>query len=261
MFYRKLQQEDAPCLEAIQAAPALVSSFPLGRLPHIAVSVACGLARLLELLLSLGLAIAFVETVGVGGTGVGWLVFGLMVAGGPTLLHLERAYALHVLLELGRHRGRIVLCWCVPFLAALAILTHSEPAALDSTALVQWFLLSTAVSIVFRSAYGRLCRSWHKNGQLARRAALIGGGPAAEEVITGLRSHLENDIAIVGIVDDRDDARSPRSVAGCTKLGTVQSVRCRSSTYSTSRSPDGAPSSRRSRIESSPHSPSFFSRR
>ena len=147
-----------------------------------------------------------------------------MVAGGPGLLHLERAYALHALLEPGRHRRRIVLCWCVPFLAALAILTHSEPTAIDSTALVQWLLLATAVSIVFRSAYGRLCRSWHRNGQLARRAALIGGGLAAEEVITGLRSHLENDIAIVGIFDDRDDARSPRSVAGCTKLGTVQTL-------------------------------------
>ena len=131
MFYRRLQQDDAPCLEAVEAATALVSPSPPGRLPHIAVSVACGLARLLELLLSLGLGIAFVATVGVGETGVGWLVFGLMVAGGPALLHLERAYALHVLLELGRHRGRIVLCWCVPFLAALAILTHSEPAAIE----------------------------------------------------------------------------------------------------------------------------------
>ena len=108
--------------------------LPPGRQPHIAASVACGVARLLEPSLSLGLGIAFAATVGHGRSRAGWLVFGLMVAGGPGLLHLERAYALHALLEPGRHRRRIVLCWCVPFLAALAILTHSEPTAIDSTA-------------------------------------------------------------------------------------------------------------------------------
>ena len=224
MFYRRLQQQEALWPETDEAACALASPLPLARLPHVAVGIACGVAKLLELLLSLGLGIAFVATAAGVESTPAWLVVGLMVAGGPVLLHFERAYALHALLDPGHHLGRIVLCWLVPFLASLAILTHSGSAAIGSTALVQWLLLAATASIVFRSAYGRLCRRWHKNGQLARRAALIGGGPAAEEVLAGLKSHLETEIAVVGIFDDRDDARSPPSVAGCTKLGTVETL-------------------------------------
>jgi FlaA1/EpsC-like NDP-sugar epimerase len=112
----------------------------------------------------------------------------------------------------------------VPFCAAAAILLHSSPPPIGLPALVGWYLLVLIASIAFRFAYGGLCRIWNRKGQLSRRAALVGGGAAAEELIAGLMGQPGEDIAIVGIFDDRDDARSPPSVAGCMKLGTVETL-------------------------------------
>ncbi|HKQ95837.1 MAG TPA: undecaprenyl-phosphate glucose phosphotransferase [Aestuariivirgaceae bacterium] len=172
--------------------------------------------------LTLGLAVA--ASVGLREDAGSWILFGLMVAGGPALLHICDGYPMHGLLYPRRHLRRIVLSWSVPFCAAAAIVLNSSSPAIGLFALLGWYLLVLFASIAFRFAYGGLCRVWNRKGQLSRRAALVGGGAAAEELIAGLRGDLREDIAIVGIFDDRDDARSPPSVAGCMKLGTVETL-------------------------------------
>lgn len=59
---------------------------------------------------------------------------------------------------------------------------------------------------------------------MERRAVIIGGGPAAEQFIVNLEAQPDNDIRICGIFDDRNDRRSPASVAGYPKLGDIQEL-------------------------------------
>jgi Undecaprenyl-phosphate glucose phosphotransferase len=58
-------------------------------------------------------------------------------------------------------------------------------------------------------------------GLTERRAVVVGGGANAEALIRALDARPDGDVRIVGIFDDRDDARSPPVVAGRRKLGTV----------------------------------------
>jgi Undecaprenyl-phosphate glucose phosphotransferase len=62
------------------------------------------------------------------------------------------------------------------------------------------------------------------SGLTERRAVIIGGGDEAARLIRGLAENMDRDIAICGIFDDRDDARSPPVVIGVPKLGTIQEL-------------------------------------
>lgn len=62
--------------------------------------------------------------------------------------------------------------------------------------------------------------TWAREAGLTdRRAVLAGGGPAAAALMRELAGRKDNDIRIVGIFDDRDDARSPPQILGVPKLG------------------------------------------
>jgi Undecaprenyl-phosphate glucose phosphotransferase len=56
---------------------------------------------------------------------------------------------------------------------------------------------------------------------MERRALIVGGGKAAEQLIRSVEKQPYNDIRICGIFDDRDERRSPPLVAGYPKLGNI----------------------------------------
>jgi Undecaprenyl-phosphate glucose phosphotransferase len=61
-------------------------------------------------------------------------------------------------------------------------------------------------------------------GRFDRRTAIVGGGAAAEAMIKALEAQPESGIRIVGLFDDRDEARSPDVVAGHPKIGTIDDL-------------------------------------
>ncbi|MFC6047818.1 undecaprenyl-phosphate glucose phosphotransferase, partial [Methylobacterium hispanicum] len=63
-----------------------------------------------------------------------------------------------------------------------------------------------------------------RKGRFDRLTAIVGGGPAAEELIAALETQKESGIRVVGVFDDRGDARSGDVVAGYPKLGTVSDL-------------------------------------
>jgi Undecaprenyl-phosphate glucose phosphotransferase len=75
-----------------------------------------------------------------------------------------------------------------------------------------------------RLIVARLIRRWARNGRMERRAVIVGGGKAAENLIRAIEQQPYNDIRICGIFDDRDDKRSPPIVAGYPKLGTISEL-------------------------------------
>ncbi|MCC6983626.1 MAG: undecaprenyl-phosphate glucose phosphotransferase [Bauldia sp.] len=84
-----------------------------------------------------------------------------------------------------------------------------------------WLFSGIAYFSVSRAGIAGLLKSWQRAGMLERRAVIVGGGSRAETLIDALRAEPGNDVRICGIFDDRRDDRSPGSVAGIPKLGTV----------------------------------------
>ena len=72
--------------------------------------------------------------------------------------------------------------------------------------------LSSAITTL---ATRRLTRA----GRLQKRAVILGGGAMAESLITALEETGGNELAILGIFDDRNDDRSPENQQGFPKLG------------------------------------------
>lgn len=87
-----------------------------------------------------------------------------------------------------------------------------------------WLVSGFASMVILRLVMSRLIRRWARNGTMERRAVIVGGGRAAEELIRSVERQPVNDIRICGIFDDRDDLRSPPIVAGYPKLGTVEEL-------------------------------------
>lgn len=106
---------------------------------------------------------------------------------------------------------------------ALGVALKFEPAVIWPF-LLAW--LAAALTLLLAARIGlaitvdRLIRS----GRLTRRTVLVGGGGAADELLQQLADLPPADLQILGIFDDRADARSPPVVGGFRKLGTVDDL-------------------------------------
>jgi Undecaprenyl-phosphate glucose phosphotransferase len=83
--------------------------------------------------------------------------------------------------------------------------------------LLAWYFLALALCAITRVTLASLIERWTEEGRLARRAVVVGGGDV------GLLHRLERtsfgSIQILGIFDDRDRGRSPKTVADYPRLG------------------------------------------
>lgn len=87
-----------------------------------------------------------------------------------------------------------------------------------------WFVTGLAYFALGRTIVRSFIMRWTTDGRLHRRAVIVGGGEAAEQLITALNAQAESDIRICGIFDDRTDGRSPEMVAGYQRLGTISQL-------------------------------------
>ncbi|MDX5592606.1 undecaprenyl-phosphate glucose phosphotransferase [Pseudovibrio sp. SPO723] len=120
---------------------------------------------------------------------------------------------------------RAAVSWALVFAGLFALALLVVPAdKIPVDLLSKWFVIGLAGLIAGRVVLRLLVGRWMREGRLNRRAVLIGGGNAAAELIAELERHAHNDIDICGIFDDRNNDRSPPSVAGYPKLGTVSDL-------------------------------------
>ncbi|MEP1442537.1 MAG: undecaprenyl-phosphate glucose phosphotransferase [Hyphomicrobiales bacterium] len=138
------------------------------------------------------------------------------------LVHALHLDTLRVIRDLPQQLMRIVATWMVCF--STVILSSQmlpELNLFDTRWVTPWFIMGFALVFSFRFFAGFVVKKWTEAGLLERRAIIVGGGEEAEQVILGLERQQNNDIRICGIFDDRTDDRSPDTVAGYPKLGTV----------------------------------------
>jgi Undecaprenyl-phosphate glucose phosphotransferase len=146
-----------------------------------------------------GLSAVFVTA----GQGLGLYAFAALRAPGAVAARLLLAFAL-ILASAG---------------ATLSALSDNPP--FSPAGFAGWFGLGAALLAVERLFLASLTRALLRNGKLTRRVVLVGGGPLADAVIGALGAQTDGELTILGIFDDRDDERSPGSVAGYPKLGAV----------------------------------------
>jgi Undecaprenyl-phosphate glucose phosphotransferase len=145
----------------------------------------------------------------------GPLVVSLMVGvtGGYSLPALHRPFR-----EVARGMGALTLI--LAMFAVLAFFTKTGE-TFSRLWFGVWYLSGIVYFTVSRFVLASALRNWQRAGKLERRAVIVGGGAAAQGLIDALLTEPGNDIRICGIFDDRRDDRSPGSVAGIPKLGTV----------------------------------------
>ena len=154
-----------------------------------------------------------------------WLVIAAGSLAAVTFMEFSDCYQIAALMRPFATFSRILLVWAATF-ALMALTGFMLKVSADFSRLMfgMWFLAGFVAIFALRLVMARLIRRWARNGRMERRAVIVGGGKAAEDLIRAVEQQPYNDIRICGIFDDRDDKRSPPLVAGYPKLGTVSEL-------------------------------------
>jgi Undecaprenyl-phosphate glucose phosphotransferase len=92
----------------------------------------------------------------------------------------------------------------------------------------QWMYLWMMVLPVYfgltRSAVSLWAGNRAATGRFRQRIAIVGGGKAAEDALNLLETSRNIDVEIVGLFDDREDARSPQSIRKHHKIGKIDEL-------------------------------------
>ncbi|SDB17964.1 undecaprenyl-phosphate glucose phosphotransferase [Bauldia litoralis] len=143
-------------------------------------------------------------------------VSAMQVAGGYTIPAMRRV---------GFQTGRLLATWMLVFGVMTAVVFLAKLGEEFSRVwFTAWFVIGLCALIAFRVALASFVNRWASEGLLERRAVIVGGGERAEALINAMEAQGEGDIRICGIFDDRSDDRSPQSVAGYRKLGTISEL-------------------------------------
>src|SRR3984957_10296693 len=120
---------------------------------------------------------------------------------------------------------RLASAWSVVFLIAISMSFFAKAGDEFSRVwLGSFYVLGLATLIAFRRALFLLVRHWTKQGRLDRRTVVVGADARGESLINAILAQRDNDVRIVGLFDDRGDDRSPTTVAGRQKLGSVDDL-------------------------------------
>jgi len=193
----------------------------------VSVPVLTGLLRLTDILLISGTAIAAAYT---SPEAAGLGLVNLFVTGAAILFALAFFQAADVYqVSVMRHGlsqiGRVAAGWTLVFtMFAVLRSTTGIGAGVSDAWIGAWYALSLTGLCLSRFVVYRLVRHWMNSGRLERRAIIVGGGTAAQELIHDLEAQSDNDIRICGIFDDRSNDRSPPVVAGYPKLGNISAL-------------------------------------
>jgi Undecaprenyl-phosphate glucose phosphotransferase len=120
---------------------------------------------------------------------------------------------------------RLGFAWSMVFLLAMAIAFFAKLEGMFSRVwLAATYMLGFLALTGIRLVLAGVVRHWTREGRLDRRAVVVGGGEAGETLIEAIKAQKDTDVHVVGVFDDRGDERSPNTLAGRKKLGTVDDL-------------------------------------
>ena len=138
------------------------------------------------------------------------------------LFNAARTHRITAYRTLFTQLSRVLVGWTlVMVVLAVGIFFFKAGDLFSRVWLASWFGGGAVLLVAYRLALRALVQHWTQEGRLRRRTVIVGGGKDAETLIEQIRSSASNDIALLGLFDDRIDERSPETVAGYPKLGKV----------------------------------------
>ncbi|AWI88671.1 undecaprenyl-phosphate glucose phosphotransferase [Methylobacterium sp. DM1] len=141
------------------------------------------------------------------------------------LFQASGSYRIGAFRDLPRTAVRLATGWSVAFLMVAAAMVLAKTADHYSRIwLLSYYMAGLGLLLGGRTVLLAFVRRQMAKGRFDRRTAIVGGGPAAEELIRALESGGESGIRIIGVFDDRGDDRSGAEVAGHPKLGNVSDL-------------------------------------
>ncbi len=152
------------------------------------------------------------------------LAFGVAVIA-AIAFHLLQSYSVSALRRPITQLFRMSGAWTVIFAALIAIVFFAK---LDSVIsrfwLGAWFLIGFNLLAVARFALAFMVDRLAVSGRFQKRVVVVGGGELAGDLIRDLSKADPTEIHLLGVFDDRGDARSPTTVEGFSKLGNVDDL-------------------------------------
>jgi FlaA1/EpsC-like NDP-sugar epimerase len=134
-------------------------------------------------------------------------------------------YDVHAFRSPVRQITRLAVAWTLVFLIAMAVAFFAKFEGMFSRVwLAGLYLIGLVGLIGLRLVLAGVVRHWTREGRLDRRAVVVGGGEAGESLIEAIKAQRDTDVHVVGVFDDRGDDRSPMTLAGRRKLGTVDDL-------------------------------------
>jgi Undecaprenyl-phosphate glucose phosphotransferase len=139
--------------------------------------------------------------------------------------HAAQVYSISAFRSYVRSLPRLFLAWLLVFalLAGTAFVFKLGDSYSRLWAGL-WFATGLGSIALFRIALALGVRNLSIAKRLHRRAVVVGGGKAGEDLIKAIEADPEADIEICGVFDDRGDERVPTVIAGHPKLGTIDEL-------------------------------------
>ncbi len=145
----------------------------------------------------------------------------LTTAIGLSILAVRWSYTIRALGDFPRQAATLALAfslalagWCAD--CVLAGFDH-VPFLRDWCA--HWMLWGLTAGLAARAIMAFFVRRWTRQGRLARRTVIVGGGAQALETIARLEQTGKGALDILGVFDDRDKARLPVDLGRYKLLG------------------------------------------
>ena len=120
---------------------------------------------------------------------------------------------------------RLASAWSVVFLIVIGASFFAKAGEMYSRVwLGSFYVFGMAALMSSRKLLFLAVRKWTREGRLTRRTVIVGGGEAGEHVIEELSRQKDSGVKVIGLFDDRGDARSSAECAGERKLGVVDDL-------------------------------------
>jgi Undecaprenyl-phosphate glucose phosphotransferase len=209
----------SPAALAVVAEPIATGYSPI---------VVAGTVRLIEfaLVILVGLAIYAWYVVPVDGFEWHYVatVFGI---GALAMLAFQAAdiYQVQAFRGYEKQYFRLASAWSVVLLIAIGVSFFAKAGdQLSRVWLGTYCVVGLIALIAFRRCLFLVIRRWTRQGRLDRRTVVVGADQNGNALLQSLAAQRDSDVRVIGVFDDRGDARAVLDINGRPKLGTVDDL-------------------------------------